>query len=413
MPSFRYTAKDPKGQAVSAVLESADEKTLVEGLRKQGLVVISVSAEKTKKGSPDSAQKGLTKSAGRGRGGIKLSELVLFTRQLATMIESGIPLVQCLDILSEQVENKQFKEIVGKIKDQVSAGSSFNEALANHPKAFSTLYVNMVKAGESSGALDDIMERLAGYLEKTDSLLRKVRSAMVYPLVVSVMAIAITLVLMLNVVPTFKSIFADFGGELPLPTRILIGISDLLIHTFVVWFAGALIAVFLIRKYLKTPKGRAVFDAFKLKMPVFGSIFRKVAVSKFTRTLATLIRSGVPILSALEIVAKTSGNTVIEEAVGKVRVSIREGETITDPLSKSGVFPPMVVRMISVGEQTGELEKMLTKIADFYDDQVDAAVSGLTSIIEPLVIAFLGVFIGGTVICMFLPIFKLSQLTQM
>lgn len=412
MPNFKYNAKDPGGKTVSAVLEAADEKSLVDALRKQGLIVISVRQEKTK-GAPSAAPEGSTKGAGHGRGGIKLSELVLFTRQLATMIESGIPLVQCLDILFEQVENRKFKEIVGKVKDQVSAGSAFYEALAKHPKAFTPLFVNMVKAGESSGALDDIMERLAGYLEKTDSLIRKVRSAMVYPLVVSVMAIAITLVLMLNVVPTFKSIFADFGGELPLPTRILIQISDLLINTFIVWSAGAVSAVFLIRRFLKTPKGKAVFDAFKLKMPVFGSIFRKVAVSKFTRTLATLIKSGVPILSALEIVGKTSGNTVIEDAVAKVRVSIREGETITAPLSKSGVFPPMVVRMISVGEQTGELEKMLTKIADFYDDQVDAAVSGLTSIIEPLVIAFLGIFIGGIVICMFLPIFKLSQLTQM
>ena len=413
MPNFKYSAKDSSGKTVSAMLEAPDEKTIVDSLRKQGLIVISVSREKAKGAAPSAAPKGSTQGAGKGRGGVKLSELVLFTRQLATMIESGIPLVQCLDIMTEQVENKKFKEMLCKVKDQVSAGSAFYEALAKHPNAFSPLFVNMVKAGESSGALDDIMERLAGYLEKTDSLIRKVRSAMVYPLVVSVMAIAITLVLMLNVVPTFKSIFADFGGELPLPTQILIQISDLLIHTFVFWFAGSVIAVFMIRKYLKTPKGRAAFDAFKLKMPVFGSIFRKVAVSKFSRTLATLIRSGVPILSALEIVAKTSGNTVIEEAVGKVRVSIREGETITEPLAKSGVFPPMVVRMISVGEQTGELEKMLTKIADFYDDQVDAAVSGLTSIIEPLVIAFLGVFIGGIVICMFLPIFKLSQLTQM
>lgn len=402
MPSFRYHAKDPSGKTVSEVLESPDEKTLVDGLRKQGLIVISVSPEKTKKGSD-----------GQGWGSIKLSDLVIFTRQLATMIESGIPLVQSLDILAEQVENKRFKEIVARVKEQVSAGSGLHEALAKHPKAFSGLYVNMVKAGESSGALDDIMDRLAGYLEKTDSLIRKVRSALVYPIVVSVMAVAITLVMMLNVVPTFKSIFADFGGELPLPTQLLISISDFLIQFFVVWFVAAVTAVFLLLKYLRSEKGKAAFDAFKLKMPVFGQIFRKVAVSKFTRTLATLIRSGVPILSALEIVAKTSGNTVIEKAVEKVRISIREGETITEPLMKSRVFPPMVVRMISVGEQTGELEKMLTKIADFYDDQVDAAVSGLTSIIEPLVIAFLGVFIGGIVICMFLPIFKLSQLTQM
>ena len=410
MPLFRYTAKSQTGQTLAATREAPDEKSAVDQLRKQGMIVISVSPDKEPSGRK---AKATAKGPGKpGWGSVKLSELVLFTRQLATMVESGIPLVQSLDILFEQVENKQFKNIISKIKDQVAAGSAFYEALAKHPQAFSPLYVNMVKAGESSGALDDIMERLAGYLEKTDSLIRKVRSAMIYPLVVSVMAIAITLVLMLKVVPTFKSIFADFGGELPLPTLILIRISDLLIHTFLVWFAAAVATVFLLRRYLRTEKGKASFDSFKLKIPVFGPILRKVAVSKFSRTLATLIRSGVPILSALEIVAKTAGNHVIEDAVGKVRISIREGETISEPLAKSKVFPPMVVRMISVGEQTGELEKMLTKIADFYDDQVDAAVSGMTSIIEPLVIAFLGVFIGGIVICMFLPIFKLSQLTQ-
>lgn len=411
MPVFRYNAKNSSGQTVTAALEAGDEKSAVDQLRQQGLIVISVSKEKEAAAPKTKAAK--NKAPGKpGRSPVKLAELVLFTRQLATMVESGIPLVQSLDILEEQVENKSFKAIIGQVKGQVAAGSAFFEGLAKFPQAFSPLYVNMVKAGESSGALDDIMERLAGYLEKTDSLIRKVRSAMVYPSVVTVMAIAITLVLMLKVVPTFKSIFADFGGELPLPTLILIQISDLLLNTFVVWFSAAVGSVFLLRRYLKSEKGRAGFDAFKLNMPVFGPIFRKVAVSKFCRTLATLIRSGVPILTALEIVAKTAGNRVIEEAVGKVRISIREGETISEPLAKSKVFPPMVVRMISVGEQTGELEKMLTKIADFYDDQVDAAVSGLTSIIEPLVIAFLGIFIGGIVICMFLPIFKISQLTQ-
>ncbi len=415
MPFFRYTVKDKNGTTLQDSMEASDEKSLVDSLRKQSLSIISVVQEKEKKSSP---QKGASKDAqnitrGGSRGSVKLAELVLFTRQLATMIQSGIPLMQSFDILSEQTENRQFKKIITQVKESISAGSSLSDAMAKHPKAFSTLFVNMVKAGESSGALDDIMERLASYLEKTDSLIRKVRSAMIYPLVVSIMAVLITLVLMLKVVPVFKSIFADFGGELPLPTQVLIQVSDLLIHTFFVWFSAAVGAVFLARKYLKTDKGQLYFDEFKLKMPVFGSIFRKVAVSKFTRTLATLIKSGVPILGALEIVAKTSGNRVIENAVVKVRISIREGENITDPLAKSRVFPPMVVRMISVGEQTGELEKMLTKIADFYDDQVDAAVSGLTSIIEPLVIAFLGVFIGGIVICMFLPIFKLSQLTQM
>ncbi len=414
MPHFRYTVKDKNGQTLQSSGEAGDEKSLIENLRKQGLIIISVAPEKE---TAKAAQRGAgsaKQSAGAGgkRGSIKLAELLLFTRQLATLVQSGIPLVQSLDILSEQTENRRFKTVIKRVTDDVSAGSSLNEALAKHPKVFSPLFVNMVKAGESSGALDDIMDRLASYLEKTDSLIRKVRSAMIYPMVVSIMAVLITLVMMLKVVPVFKSIFADFGGDLPLPTQILIQVSDLLIHTFFLWFGAAAILIFLVRRFLKTDKGQLALDKFKLKMPVFGTIFKKVAVSKFTRTLATLIRSGVPILSALEIVAKTSGNRVIENAVGKVRISIREGENITDPLAKSGVFPPMVVRMISVGEQTGELEKMLSKIADFYDDQVDASVSGLTSVIEPLVIAFLGIFIGGIVICMFLPIFKLSQLTQ-
>lgn len=402
---FRYTVKDKSGKNVTAVEESVDERSLVERLRQSGNIVISVQAEKTK------IEKKLEGKAKHG-GKIKLGELVLFARQLATMIDSGIPLVQALDILSEQIENKGFKAIVASVKESVSAGSSFNEALARHPRAFSPLFVQMAKAGETSGALDDIMDRLASYLEKTDHLIRKVRSAMIYPAVVTFMAISITLLMMLKVVPVFKSIFADFGGQLPLPTQILINISDFLINSFFIWMSACVGGFILISRYLKTERGATQFDAFKLKMPVFGILIRKVAVSKFTRTLATLVKSGVPILGALEIVAKTSGNRIIEKAVNQVRVSIREGENITDPLMKAKVFPPMVVRMISVGEQTGELEKMLTKIADFYDDQVDAAVSGLTSIIEPLIIAFLGIVIGGIVICMFMPIFQLSNLVQ-
>ena len=401
MPNYRYTAKDKTGRSVSGVSEVPDEKTLVGMLRKQDLIIISVKLEKKKEQFNFSMKMG---------GKIKLGELVLFSRQLATMIDSGIPLVQALEILTEQIENKSFQAIVGEVRRDVSTGSSFYEALGKHPRAFTPLFVNMVKAGESSGALDDIMERLASYLEKTDSLVRKVKSAMVYPIVVSTMAVLITLVLMVKVVPVFKSIFADFGGKLPMPTQVLINISDFLVHSFIVWTSGTAVGIFFLIRFLKTEKGTILFDNFKLNMPVFGVIMRKVAVSKFTRTLSTLVKSGVPILNALEIVGKTAGNRIIENAVEKVRASIREGENITTPLAKSKVFPPLVVRMIAVGEQTGELEKMLTKIADFYDDQVDAAVASITSLIEPLVIAFLGIMIGGIVICMFMPIFQLSSL---
>lgn len=401
MPIFRYIAKDKTGRTLSGVVESTDEKSGIDLLRKQELTIISVKQEMKKLRTPMSLKFGSK---------IKLGELVLFSRQLATMIDAGIPLVQGLEILTEQVENHGFKHILADVKKDVSVGASFHEALAKHPRAFTPLFVNMVKAGESSGALDDIMERLASYLEKTDSLIRKVRSAMIYPIVVTVMAIGITLVMLLKVVPVFASMYADFDSELPAPTQFLVMISNLLIHSFWFWFLGSIGGFIAIKKWSKTNAGTEFFDTFKLRVPVFGMILRKVAVTKFTRTLATLVKSGVPILTALEIVGKTANNRVIEHAVENVRTSIREGENITEPLMKSKVFPPLVVRMISVGEQTGELEKMLSKIADFYDDQVDAAVSGLTSLIEPLIIAFLGIVIGGIVICMFLPIFQLANI---
>ena len=401
MPMFRYAAKERTGRAVNGITEANDQKALIEALRKQDLIIISVKEEKKKE------KGGL---AARFGSKIKLGELVLFSRQMATMIDAGIPLVQALEIIGEQIENRAFRTIVQEVKKDVAAGSGFHEALAKHPRAFSPLFVNMVKAGESSGALDSIMERLALYLEKTDSLVRKVRSAMIYPAVVTFMAVVITLVLMMKVVPVFKNIFADFGSELPLPTLVLVAVSDFLIHNFLLWTTVAVIGFVLLVRFIRTSKGRAMADRFKLQMPVFGIILRKVAVSKFSRTLSTLVKSGVPILTALEIVGKTANNSVIESAVEKVRNSIREGENITAPLARTKVFPPLVVRMISVGEQTGELEKMLTKIADFYDDQVDATVAGITSLIEPLIIAFLGVVIGGIVICMFMPIFKISTI---
>ena len=403
MPTFRYVAKERTGKAVNGVSEALDKKALVEALRKQDLIIVSVKEE---------SKKNKVSALSRWGGKIKITELVLFSRQMATMIDAGIPLVQALDILSEQIDSRVFKSVVQDVKKDVENGLSLNEALAKHPRAFSALFVNMVKAGESSGALDSIMDRLALYIEKTDSLIRKVRSAMIYPIAVSIMAVLVTLILMIKVVPVFKSIFADFGSELPLPTLILVTISDFIVNNLILWSVILFVFFTVVLRLLRTQKGRVLYDRFLLRMPVFGIIMRKVAVSKFSRTLATLVKSGVPILAALEIVAKTSGNRVIESAVMNVRNSIREGETITAPLMRSKVFPPLVVRMISVGEQTGELEKMLTKIADFYDDQVDAAVAGITSLIEPLIIAFLGTVVGGIVICMFLPIFKISTIIK-
>ena len=397
MPTYRYVAKESSGKTASGILEYSDKSLLIEALRKKGLVIVSINETKKKKASAASKK-------------VKLEDIVIFSRQLATMVDSGIPLVQALDILYDQIEKPNFKQVVATIRDDVEVGSGFSEALMKHPAVFSPLYINMVKAGESSGALDDILDRLATYLEKANTLQRKVKSSLVYPAVVVTMAFLITLVMLLKVIPTFKGIFSMLGGTLPLPTRILILISDTLRSMFLYVAVAAGIFVFAMKKYISTPRGRNVFDRMILHLPVLGTLFRKLAVAKFTRTLSTLVKSGVPILVALEIVGKTSGNTVIEKALEGVRKSIKEGENIADPLAKSGVFPPMVVRMIHVGEQTGELEKMLGKIADFYDDQVDAVVSGLTSLIEPLIIAFLGIIIGGIVIAMFLPVFKMTEL---
>jgi type IV pilus assembly protein PilC len=396
MSTFRYVAKEKTGKAVTGVLEYSDRSLLIETLRKKGLVIISINEVKKRRVG--------------GTKGVKLEDVVIFSRQLATMVDSGIPLVQAMDILSDQIETPNFKNIVAAIRDDIEMGSSFSEALSKHPHVFTPLYINMVKAGESSGALDDILERLASYLEKTSALQRKVKSSLIYPAVVVIMAFLITLVMLLKVIPTFKGIFELLGGTLPLPTRILIFVSDSLRSMFLYIVIGASVVIFTLRRYIKTAQGRNLFDRMILRLPVIGQILRKVAVAKFTRTLSTLVKSGVPILVSLEIVSRTSGNTVIEKALEEVRKSIKEGENIAVPLAKSGAFPPMVVRMISVGEQTGELEKMLSKIADFYDDQVDAAVSGLTSLIEPLIIGFLGLVIGGIVIAMFLPVFKMTEL---
>ncbi|MDP3789154.1 MAG: type II secretion system F family protein [Candidatus Omnitrophota bacterium] len=404
MALYKYVAKNANGQTVTGVLDAPDRTVLIGKLREKDLVIVSISESKEA-----IRQQGALFS----RRSISIDDMVIFSRQLATMVDAGIPLVGALDILGEQMENKTFSDIILKVRDNVETGSSLSEAFSRHPKVFSTLFVNMVKAGESSGMLDEILDRLATYLEKTSALQKKVKAALIYPAVITTMAIIITIILLVKVIPVFKDIFAGFGAALPRPTQVLINISDAMRKYFFFGVGLTAILVFLFMRYINTEKGRLRFDTILLNMPIFGILLRKVAVSKFTRTLSTLVKSGVPILSSLEIVGKTSGNKLIEKAVGSIRSSIREGENIAEPLAKSKVFPPMVVRMVSVGEQTGELEKMLSKIADFYDAQVDAAVSGLTSMIEPLIIAFLGVVIGTIVICMFLPIFKISTIINM
>jgi type IV pilus assembly protein PilC len=401
MSTFQYTAKDKNGHTAIGMIDGASEAEVVSLLHNKELVVLSIEPVKDK----------LVKAANPGREKkIKLDDLVIFSRQLATMIDAGIPLVQSLGILGEQIESKNLRYIVIMVRQDIEAGVSFCDALAKHPQVFSEIFVNMTKAGEASGMLDEILDRLATYLEKSAALNRKIASSLVYPAVVITMSMLITAVLLLKVVPTFKGIFEMLGGRLPLPTRILIGVSDLLRKFFLILVSVLVIISFLFKKYISTEKGRYNYDLRKLKLPVLGQLFRKVAIAKFSHTFSTLVKSGVTILNALEIVSKTSGNKVIEKAVLECRKAVRDGESISMPLSKSNIFPPMVCRMISVGEQTGQLEKMLSKIADFYDEQVDALVAGLTSMIEPLVIAFLGVFIGGIVISLFLPIFQITQL---
>lgn len=400
MPNFAYVVKDKLGKTHSGTLETQSRNALIEQLWKQEFVVLSIE-ERTR---------GKVSLMKVGEGRVKPEQLVIFSRQLATMVESGIPIAQALDVLAEQIEDRNFQVILKKMRDDIEGGSSLSEATGRHPRAFSDFFINMLRAGESSGRLDEILDRVASYLEKVTALQRKVQAGLFYPAFVSLLAMGITTFLIVVIVPKFKEIFTALGGELPTPTKLLLGLSEFMGKYIAFEVAGLIGLVILIRMLLNTPQGRFQFDAFTLKAPVIGKLLQKVVIARFSRTLATLVKSGVPILGALEIVAKTAGNKVVERAVMAARSSIREGENIADPLAHSKVFPAMVTRMVAVGEKTGELEKMLTKIADFYENEVDAAVTALTSLIEPMVIAVLGVIIGGIVIALFLPVFKISTL---
>jgi type IV pilus assembly protein PilC len=339
---------------------------------------------------------------------VKEKELVVFTRQFATMIDAGLPLVQCLEILASQQENTAFKEILQKVKGDVEAGSTFADALRKHPRVFNDLFCNLVAAGEAGGILDTILNRLAAYIEKTMNLKKKVKGAMVYPSVVLSIALVVVAGLLLFVIPVFQKMFADMGGTLPAFTQFVIYLSDVM-RLYFIYIAGALIllGVAFVRWY-RTERGRIIVDDLLLKIPVIGSLIKKVAIAKFTRTLGTMLSSGVPIMEGLDIVARTSGNKTIERAILRTKVSIGEGKTIAEPLGASRIFPAMVVQMISVGETTGALDSMLSKIADFYDDEVDTAVTALTSLIEPALMVFLGITVGGLVIAMYLPIFQMA-----
>ena len=340
---------------------------------------------------------------------VKKRAVAIFTRQLATMIDAGLPLVQSLEILSTQQESPVFKGIIREIREDVEGGSTFAGALKKHPLTFDDLYTNLVVAGEEGGILDAILTRLANYIEKAEALKKKVKSALVYPSTIVGVAVIVVIILMVFVIPVFETMFKSAGQTLPLPTLIVLAISRVVKKYVVILIPGLILFIYLFRKYYQSDGGKATIDSLILKLPVFGSLFQKIAVARFSRTLGTLVSSGVPILDGLTIVSKASGNRTIEIAIMNARASIREGETIADPLGRSGHFPPMVIQMISVGESTGALDTMLSKIADFYEDEVDVAVGNLTALLEPFLMMFLGVVIGGVVIAMYLPIFTMAS----
>ncbi len=401
MEVFTYAGKTSGGGTKKGSIEAGSREEAMTLLRQQGIRTTTL-----KKKAKDIE----IKIPGLG-GHVKESEIVIFTRQFATMIDAGLPLVQCLEILSSQTDNKTFAKIIATVKQDVEGGSTYADALRKHPKVFTNLYVNMVEAGEVGGILDTILNRLAGYIEKAIKLKKKVKGAMVYPATVVSVAVIVVAIIMIYVIPVFQKMFTGFGGTLPAPTRMVIAMSEFL-KSNILYIILALVAFVIAfsTSYRKIEKFKKGVHRTLLAFPIIGTVIRKVAVAKFTRTLGTLISSGVPILDGLEIVARTANNKIIEEAVMHTRESIREGKTIAEPLGETKVFPPMVVQMIAVGEQTGALDSMLSKIADFYDEEVDNAVAALTSMLEPLMMVFLGGTVGFLVVSMYLPVFKMADM---
>jgi type IV pilus assembly protein PilC len=393
-----WEAKTKQGEVKKGEMEANDGAAVDARLKSLGLIPTKV-RKKTILDS-DLALPGL--------GGVTQKDLLIFTRQFATMIDAGLPLVQCLDILGSQTANATMKKTIFAVKAKVEAGSTFSDALKDHPKVFDELYVQLCAAGEVGGILDTILNRLAAYKEKAEKLARKVKGAMVYPVIVINVAIGVTALLMLKVTPVFKKMFSDFGSALPGPTQVVVDMSDWLVANILYLVIGIIVTVGLFTAFYRNRKGREIFDKVVLKAPLFGDLIRKVAVARFTRTLGTMVSSGVPILDALDVTAKTAGNRTIEAAIYYVRTKISEGKNIAGPLAETKVFPSMVVQMIGVGEATGAMDQMLNKIADFYDDEADAAVSALTAMIEPLLMVFLGGVVGGFLIAMYLPIFSIA-----
>ncbi|MBI3812536.1 MAG: type II secretion system F family protein [Nitrospirae bacterium] len=395
MPVFAYAGKAKGGKSVTAEVNADNREAAIDQLRSQGVTVTSIDEKK--------------KKAAVKKQKVTDKDIVVFTRQFATMIGAGLPLVQCLEILSTQCDNKSFGAIVGEVKADVETGTTFADGLKKHPKVFSGLYSNMVQAGEIGGALDTTLIRLAAQLEKAAKLKSQIKAAMVYPTAIMAVALIVVSVLLVFVIPIFAKMFADFGGSLPAPTQFVMGVSEFMQSYIVFMIMGAGGAIFGLKKYYETKGGRLNIDKLMLKLPVAGDLIRKISVAQFTRTFGTLLQSGVPIMEGLEIVARIAGNIVVQNAIMEARTIVGEGKTLSEPLGKTGVFPPMVVQMINVGEATGALDAMLGKIADFFDDEVDAAVSALTALLEPMLMVFLGTVIGFIVIAMYLPIFKMAS----
>ena len=400
MPLFAYTARETaSGREIRNTVEAASEQAAIAALLNRNLLVVEIKEKIAKRG--------------RTKGGkVALADLVIFTRQLATMIDAGIAIVQSLQALADQTPNKVMRDTIRDVCTRVEGGESFSEALTRHPKAFNRLYVAMVGAGEKGGLLSEILARLATYQENTERLRKKVKTALMYPTVVTVVAIVITVFLLVRVIPTFKEVYSGFGAKLPAPTEVLITISEIVQHylIYLIILAGGAVWGWLY--FLKTKPGREFWDTQRIKLPIFGAIAHKICLARFTRTLSSLVRSGVPILEVLQIVSQTVGNIVMEKAIKAAALDIERGEGISAALAKHPVFPSMVVRMLSAGEQTGKIDTMLERVADFLDEEIDTTLSGLMSLLEPLLIVFLGVVIGGMVVCMFLPIFNLANIVS-
>ena len=400
MPSFAYTARETAtGREIRSSVEANNEQSAIAALLNRNLLVVSIQEKLAKKGKAQGGKVGL-------------ADLVVFTRQLATMIDAGIAIVQALQALAEQTPNKVMRDVIRDVCSRVESGESYSEALQKHPKVFNRLYVSMISAGEKGGMIAEIMARLATYLENTDRLRKKVKTALMYPTAVTVVAIGITVFLLVKVIPVFKDVYSGFGAKLPAPTQALMDVSDLLRNWFVLFLVAAVAIVWGWLAYIKTKSGLEFWDSRRIKLPIFGSIAHKICLARFTRTLASLIRSGVPILEVLQIVSQTVGNVVMEKAIKTAMGDIERGEGISTALGKNPIFPSMIIRMLSAGEQTGKIDEMLERVSNFLDGEIEATLSGLMSLLEPILIVVLGVVIGGMVICMFLPIFNLANIVS-